>query len=166
MPLVSHMSNYVRIGRDIIVGKGWSAKHWAGPVIFGRDAIYICPNASQPALMAGIDSGASAMFGAVGGAVGAALAGAVLKKGEAQSGWQSQVVDLGDLPSDVLNGPDWPLRDSHRPVIVLKRESIEKIERAGGKFLVAAHGDTFKLGMKLFGRGKVVETVRGLGWQV
>ncbi len=158
------MKHHVKIGRDIIVGKGWGAKHWSGPVVFGRDAIYICPNASQAALIQGWDSGAAAagMLGAIGGA----LAGVVRKQGEAQPTWQSQVVDLLDLPPDVINSPDWPVRKSKRPVIILRRELIEKIERAGGKFLVSSCSDTFKLGMKLFGRGKIVKTVRDLGWQV
>jgi hypothetical protein len=158
------MSQYIKIGRDIIVGLGWSAKHWSGPVIFGRDAIYICPNASQAALIQGRDSGAAA--GEMLGAIGGALAGAVRTAGDAQPSWKSQVVDLRDLPPDVVNSPDWPVRRSKRPVIVLRRELIEKLERNGGKFLVSSCGDTFKLGMKLFGRSKVVATVRELGWQV
>src|SRR5580765_7517997 len=91
------MKHYVKIGRDIIVGKGWGAKHWSGPVVFGQDAIYICPNASQAALIQGWDSGAAAagLLGAIGGA----LAGAVRKQDKAQPSWQGQVVDLRDLPS-------------------------------------------------------------------
>jgi hypothetical protein len=158
------MSTYIKIGRDIIVGKGWSAKHWAGPVVFGHNAIYLCPNVSQAALMQGWDSGmaAAGMLGAIGGA----LAGAVQKKGDAQPTWQSQVVDLGDLPPEVVNSPDWPVRKSKRPVIVLRRELVEKLERQGGKFLVTSCGDAFKLGIKLFGRSRVVATVRDLGWSV
>jgi len=64
------------------------------------------------------------------------------------------------------NSPDWPVRKSKRPVIVLRRQLVEKIERDGGRFLVSSCGDTFKLGMKLFGRSKVVGTVRDLGWQI
>jgi hypothetical protein len=158
------MKHYVKIGRDIIVGKGWGAKHWSGPVVFGREAIYICPNASQAALIQGWDSGAAAarMLGAIGGA----LAGAVRKQDEAQPSWQGHVIDLRDLPQDVINSPDWPIRKSKRPVIPLRRELVEKIERDGSKLLVSSCGDTFKLGMKLFGRSKVVATVRDLGWQI
>ena len=100
------------------------------------------------------------------GAIGGALAGAVGKQGDAQPSWKGQVVDLRDLPPDAINSPDWPVRKSKRPVIVLKRELIEEIQRHGGKLLVSSCGDTFKLGMKLFGRRKVVATLRDLGWQI
>jgi len=158
------MPRYIKIGRDIIVGKGLTAKHWSGPVIFGREAIYICPNASQVSVMQGLDSGPVA--GGVLGAIGGVLAGVARTQGDARPSWKSQLVDLRDLPPDVTNSPDWPVRKSKRPVIVLRRELVEKIERDGGKFLVSSCGDTFKLGMKLFGRSKVVGTVRDLGWQI
>lgn len=158
------MPSYIKIGRDIIVGKGLSAKHWSGPIVFGRDAIYICPNASQTAVMQGLDSGAVA--GVMLGAIGGALAGVARKQSDGQPSWKTQIVDLPDLPPDVTNSPDWPVRKRNRPVIILKRELIEKIERDGGKFLVSSCGDIFKLGMKLFGRRKVVGTVRDLGWQI
>jgi hypothetical protein len=82
------------------------------------------------------------------------------------STWRDHVVDLRELPPDVLSNPDWPVRKSKRPVIVLDRKLVERIERDGGKFLVSSCGDTFRLGMKLFGRGNVIETVRTLGWQI
>jgi hypothetical protein len=158
------MPNYIKIGRDIIIGKGFSAKHWSGPVVFGRDAIYLCPNASQTSVMMGLDSAAVAAgaFGAVAGAI----VGLQQKPSDAQPTWKSQVVDLRNLPPEVINDPDWPLRKSKRPVIVLKRAVVEKIERDGGKFLVTSCGDTFKLGLKLFGRSKVADVVRELGWQI
>jgi hypothetical protein len=159
------MLDYIKIGRDIIVGKGLSAKHWSGPVVFGRDAIYICPNASQVAVIQGLDSGAAAA-GMMLGAIGGALAGAARKQGDAKPSWNSHVVDLRELSPDVTGSPDWPVRKAKRPVIVLRRELVENIARNGGKFLVSSCGDTFKLGMKLFGRSKVVATVRYLGWQI
>lgn len=158
------MQNYVRIGRDIVVGKGFSAKHWSGPVTFSRDAIYICPNISEAALLMGFDSGA--MAGGLLGAVGGALAGAAQKRKNVQESWKSCVVDLQSLPSEVLSHPEWPVKKKKRPVIVLRRDLVEKIERAGGKFLVSSGGDTFKLGMKFFGRSKVVSAVQELGWQI
>ena len=49
------------------------------------------------------------------GAIGGALAGAVRKQAEVQPSWQSQVVDLRDLPPEVVNNPDWPVRKSKAP---------------------------------------------------
>lgn len=158
------MQNYVKIGRDIVVGKGFSAKHWSGPVTFSRDAIYICPNASEAALLMGFDSGAVA--GGLPGAVGGALAGAAQKRKNSQEAWKSFVIDLQSLPIEVLSHPEWPVKKKKRPVIVLTRDLVEKFERAGGKFLVSSGGDTFKLGIKFFGRSTVVRAVQELGWHV
>src|SRR5258708_4273690 len=130
------MSAFVKIGRDIIVGKGFAAKHWSGAVIFGREAIYICPNATQTAVMQGLDSGAMAAAGILGGALGGLIAGAVAgatkKNLASQANWKRQVIDLCDLPTEVRENPDWPLRERKRPVILLTRESVDKIERRGG----------------------------------
>src|SRR5258706_6977469 len=97
------MKHHAKIGRDIIVGKGWGAKHWSGPVVFGRDAIYICPNASQAALIQGWDSGAAAagMLGAIGGG----LAGVFPKQGEAQPTLPSPRGGLIGPPPDVVHRP-------------------------------------------------------------
>jgi hypothetical protein len=158
------MPNYIKIGRDIIVGKGFKAKHWAGPVVFGSDAIYICPNASRAAVVAGLDSGAVGLglFGAVGGAI----AGLAKKGSDAPATWKNYIVDLPDLPAETLSDPDWPIRRKKRPVIVLRRDQIEKIERAGSKLLVSTSGETFKLGLKFFGRAKIITSLRGLGWSL
>lgn len=113
----------------------------------------------------GLDSAAAAA-GAVGPIIGEALACLARNQGGPQPSWNSQLVDLRDLPSDVVSSPDWPVRKRKRPIIVLRRELVESIEREGGKFLVSSCGDTFKLGMRFFGRSKVVGTVRDLGWQI
>jgi hypothetical protein len=162
--LAKKHQNYIKVGRDIIIGRGFSAKHWSGPIVFGRDAIYICPNASEAAVLAGMDSGAAAgvLFGAIGGAIAAAMG----KAGPAQPDWTDCVVDLLSLPSEALASSDWPVRKKKRPVIVLDCAAVQKIERKGGRLLVTFRDETFKLGVKFFGRGKVISAVRDLGWQI
>jgi hypothetical protein len=159
------MPDYVKIGRDIIVGTGFNAKHWSGPVVFGRDGVYICPNASHSAVVAGFDSGGAAL-GMLFGAVGGLIAGLASKGSQAQTTWKDRIVDLPDLPADILSSPDWPVRKKKRPVIHLQRDQIEKIARVGSRLQILACGETFKLGLNLFGRGKVVATIRELGWPV
>jgi hypothetical protein len=160
------MKSYFKIGRDIVVGKGFSAKHWAGPIIFGKEAIYLLPNdVSVKSLRAGYDS-ASAAAGMLGGMIGGAIAGAMQSKGRSKPTWQEHIVQINELPQNVLLNPDWPIKKGKRPVILIKKSDIEKFERSGGKLLVEAYGDTFKLGLKLFGRGKAIETMRSLEWSV
>jgi hypothetical protein len=45
------MANFYKVGRDIIYCQGVAAKHWAGAIAFGKDAICICPNSSYAAVM-------------------------------------------------------------------------------------------------------------------
>jgi hypothetical protein len=157
------MQNFYNVGRDIIYGKGFGAKHWAGAIIFSKDAIYVCPRASHAAVMIGFDSGAAAagMFGAIGGAI----AGTAAKKNDSAS-WQANVHDISELPKSVTGDPDWPLGVKKRPAIVLHRDAVEKIERRGSRVIVSAHGEVFKLGLKLFGRGKAVAAIQNFGWAI
>jgi hypothetical protein len=159
------MASFVKIGRDIIVGKGLSAKHWGGPVVFGRDAIYACPDITKWLLLQGHDSAAS-VAGAAFGLVGALVAGAAQRSTRSEDGWKSWVVDSMDLPTEVTGSSDWPLKKMDRPVIVLKREHVTKIERKGGKFLVESCGGTFRFALKFFGRSDAVAQVQQLGWQI
>lgn len=158
------MPNFYRVGRDIIYGKGFGAKHWAGAIVFSKDAIYICPNASQAAVMSGFDAGAAAagLFGAIGGAI----AGAAAKKTTASTTWKDHVKDISELPPAVTGDPDWPLGVKKRPAIVIQRDAVEKIEKKGSRILVTAHGEVFKLGLKFFGRSKAVTAIRDLGWSI
>ncbi|MGA1796307.1 MAG: hypothetical protein ACMUIL_10665 [bacterium] len=160
------MKSYFKIGRDIVVGKGFSAKHWAGPIVFGKEAIYLLPNGvSVKSLRAGYDS-ASAAAGMLGGIIGGAIAGALQGKDKSKPTWQENIAEINKLPPEVLSDPDWSMKKGKRPVILIKKDDIDKFERSGGKLMVEAYGDTFKLGLKLFGRGKAIEAMRNLGWAV
>jgi hypothetical protein len=159
------MPNFVKIGRDIVAGKGLSAKHWAGPVVFGRDAIYACPNITRWLLMQGHDSSAS-MAGALFGLAGVAVTSILQQSTKSENGWKDWVVDSTDLPRDVTSSPDWPVKKMDRPVIVLRRENVIKIERKGGKLLVDSCGGRFGFGLKFFGRSEAVAIVQKLGWHV
>ena len=97
------------------------------------------------------------------------LAGQLVKgmvQKSSQPDWKSQVVDLCDLPEEVLNNSDWPISKCKRPVIVLRREAVNRLEQSGGIILVEAYGETFKFGLNFFGRGKIIEQIRQLGWQI
>lgn len=158
------MQSYVKVGRDIVVGKGFSAKHWAGPIIFGRDAIYLLPNdVSVKALKAGYDS-ASAAAGVLGGMIGGAIAGTMQAKAKTKPTWQEHIAELKELSPNVRTSPDWPVKSDKRSVILIKRTDISKIVRSGSRLIVEAYGDIFKLGLKLFGRGKALDAVKNLGW--
>ena len=132
--------------------------------MFGRQAIYLCPNASLAQVKQGIDS--AALAGGLFGAVGGAIAGAVSKSPKESQRWSQQVIDMRELPVAILTAPDWPVRKSKRPVITIPRMEVQKIQRKGGRFLFEALGDTFALGMSLFGRTRIVAEVRGLGWEI
>jgi hypothetical protein len=156
------MQNLIKIGRDIIIGTGLAAKHWAGSVVFGRDAIYVLPSASRISIMAGSDS-AAAGAGALLGIVGHVLA-AGLPKGSQH--WKACALDLQDLPREVTGDPGWPATGLWRTVIVLERAHVSGIERKGGKVVVEAFGERFKFGLKLFGRGRIIRGVQDLGWRI
>lgn len=158
------MTEYKKIGRDIIIGKGFSAKHWSGPVVFSSQAVYLCPNASLAQVQLGVDS--AALVGGLFGAVGGAIAGTVSRLPKESRRWSQQVIDMRELPVAILTAPDWPVRKRKRPVITIPRTEVQTIQRKGGRLLFEALGGTFVLGMSLFGRTRIVADVRSLGWQI
>ena len=158
------MPAFVKVGRDIIVGRGLRAKHWAGPVIFGSQAIYVCPKTNHAAVVevqACPTSIAGAMFSGLASV-------APPDEGSSTSGfnWRAHVVPLQDLPHDTTSSPDWPVNGAQRPVIVLKREHVTGIKRKGANLVIQCDEEQFVFRLKLFGRGKALEQLRAFGWTV
>jgi hypothetical protein len=158
------MPAFVKVGRDIIIGRGLRAKHWGGPVIFGPQAIYACPKTNHAAVVevqACSTSIAGAMFGGL-----SSVAPATEEPSSTGFNWRAQVVALQDLPRDITSTPDWPVKGAHRPIIVLKREHVTGIQRKSGNLLVQCGEEQFVFRLKLFGRAKALENLRTLGWTV
>jgi hypothetical protein len=158
------MPAFVKVGGDIILGRGLRAKHWAGPVIFGAQAIYACPKTNHAAVVevqACSTSIAGAMFGSL-----ASVEPAREESTNIGFNWQAHVVMLQDLPREITGSPDWPVNGTHRPVIVLKREHITGIKQKGPILLVQCAEEQFAFRLKFFGRGKALENLRALGWAV
>lgn len=156
------MPAFVKVGRDIILGRGLRAKHWGGPVIFGAQAIYACPKTNHAAVVevqACPTSIAGAMFSSLS---------SIEPPGDepAHTGfnWRAHVVMLQELPREITSSPDWPVKGAHRPIIVLKREHITGINRKGPALMVHCSDEQFTFRLKLFGRGKALENLRALGW--
>src|SRR3974390_1798130 len=135
------MPAFVKVGRDIILGRGLRAKHWAGPVIFGAQAIYACPKTNHAAVVevqACPTSIAGAMFSSL-----SSIEPAGDEPANGGFNWRTHVVMLKDLPPEITGSPDWPLSGAHRPVIVLKREHITGISRKGPTLMVHCGDEQF-----------------------
>ena len=158
------MPAFVKVGRDIILGRGLRAKHWAGPVIFGLQAIYACPKTNHAAVVevqACPTSIAGAMFGGL-----ASVETANDESANIGFNWRAHVVTLRDLPREITSSPDWPVNGAHRPIIVLKREHITGLSRKGANLLVHCREEQFAFRLRFFGRAKALENLRALGWAV
>jgi hypothetical protein len=158
------MPAFVKVGRDIILGRGLRAKHWGGPVIFGAQAIYACPKTNHAAVVevqACPSSIAGAMFSSL-----SSIEAAADEAANTGFNWRAHVVTLRDLPREITSSPNWPVNGAHRPIIVLKREHVTGINRKGPTLLVECGEEQFAFRLKLFGRGKALENLRALGWAI
>src|SRR5580765_4636858 len=101
------MAAFVKVGRDIILGRGLRAKHWGGPVIFGLQAIYACPKTNHAAVVevqTCPTSIAGAMFGGL-----SSIEPAKDESPDTGFNWRTHVVILQELPREITNSPDWPV---------------------------------------------------------
>jgi len=199
------MDPFINIGQDIVIGKGFKAKHWTGPIIFGKDAIYLLPSGlyarGDKTLAAGygVPSMRSSELGyIIAAAIGVAysqigkagwfwgfavlvvlgpILNAIINKIGAKSSpnkasdsdsprWQEHVITLSNLPPEITSNPEWPIKKGTRPVIVISRGDVDRIEHSSGKIIVDAYGVTMKLGIKLFGRSSIVNNIRQFGWNL
>jgi anti-anti-sigma regulatory factor len=69
------------------------------------------------------------------------------------------------LPESTTSDADWPTRRKKRPVILIHRAEVDRIDRSGSRILVKAHGEIYKLGLKLFGRSRALSAIKELGWE-
>lgn len=158
------MPAFVKVGSDIIIGRGLRARHWAGPVLFGAKAIYACPKTNFETVVdvqPRSTSIAGAMFGGPSRIESAGSASAA-----AGFNWQAHVARLQDLPTEVTTDQDWTVTGLNRPVLVLKREHVTELRRAGGNLIVQCGEEQFAFRLRWFGRGKALEAVKALGWMV
>lgn len=157
------MPAFVKVGSDIIIGRGLRAKHWPGPVLFGAKAIYICPKTSFETVVEvqpHSNSIAGAMFG------GPSRSQAAPAAASGNFDWRAQVARLQDLPSEVTSNPDWRVTGLNRPVLVLNREHVTELKRAGASLLVQCGEEPFAFRLRWFGRGRALQDMKALGWAV
>ncbi len=159
------MKRYLKVGRDIIVGSGFAAKHWSGAIVFSADAIYVSPNLRLESAANGDDSGTASagfmmrlLFG-----VDVPIS---IPPSNPKPEWMSHLTDVMNLSEAVTKHADWPLKRKKRAVIIIQRADVATIKKVRGRIVVTAHGNTYRLGLKLFGRSNAVRAIREMGWDV
>ncbi len=158
------MRNFVKIGRDIVIGTGFSARHWTGQVVFGRNAVYACPNTTTISLRGGEDSTAH-VAGAAFGIIGLIFAAVLGKKAGGPAKWKDAITNLRDLPREVTSCVDWPVNRTVGPVIQLNRSDITSVKQKGARILITCWDETFSFGLKWFGRADALRLLHELGWK-
>jgi hypothetical protein len=101
------------------------------------------------------------------------LLGALLErrtKGQPLCGTDSRVIetDLADLPHEITSDPDWPVKQSQGPVLILPRKAIQSIRYSfwqWGIFLQTADLE-FRIEPPFFGRTRVLNWLREVGWGI
>lgn len=140
------MPAYMRVGGEVLIGRGLRAKRYFGPVVASSDAFFLCLVSSS--------------LGAMLGLVGAALEALASGKREIMEG------DLSKLPSEITQHPDWPIRWKKGRVIVVPREAVDSIQYS---FWASSDLQTkqqvFRVNLRLLRRRRVLAFLRESGWK-
>lgn len=148
------MPEYVVLGRSFRAKKGRFSDDHGGRLIGSRDAVYLVVYGSAAAGMA---AGGGLLGGLMAAASGALSDNAVYE----------QVTTLAELPAAVTGHPDWPIRKADgSPVIVVPRSSVKRIKnRWWSTFDLICEGQSYYLGLRLFGRRAALQQMREWGWE-
>ena len=152
------MPDFVLLGRSFRAKGGLFANDYHARVIASKDAFYLVVYLS-PAESGAMLAGGMGLIGGLMAAAGAALSDDRIKRG---------VVKLSELPAEVTNHPDWPLRGVRKdyPVAVIPRAEVKQIRYSWWRtFDIITPDQTFCVGPRTFGRGRVLKQMREWGWE-
>lgn len=76
--------------------------------------------------------------------------------------------DLAELPVDVTGHPDWPVRQEAGPVLVIPRPAVQSVAYSFWKWGVFVRTEAIEIRIEppFFGRKKMLQGLRELGWEV
>jgi hypothetical protein len=148
------MPEYVVLGRSFRAKKGRFSDDHGGRIIGSRDAIYLVAYSSA--------GGAMAAAGGLLGGLLVAAAGAM-----SDQATYEQVTTLAELPQAVTGHPDWPIKKADgSPVIVVPRAVVKRIRnRWWSTFDLFCEGQSYHIGLRLFGRRAALQQMREWGWE-
>ncbi len=146
------MARYLKIGSAFHLGESVT-RGCNGAVVASREGFYL--------VVSGSGFGATPL-----GALAAAVIEHFLKPIDFAPG--VRVTDLAELPEEVTGDPDWPVRATEGPVIVVPRKAIRAIRYSFWKWRIYLCTETMDVGIEppLFGRKKVFAFLRESGWEV
>jgi hypothetical protein len=147
------MPEYVLLGRSFRAKKGRFSDDHGGRIIGSRDAVYLV-----------VYNSAGGAIAATGGLVGGVVAAVGMALSDTAT--YEQVTTLAELPKEVTNHPDWPIRGvDATPVIVVPRASVKKIRnRWWSTFDLVCENQSYYIGLRLFGRRAALKQMREWGW--
>src|SRR5262249_31991089 len=124
-----------------------------GRIIGSRDAVYLV-----------VYSSAAGAIAASGGLLGGLVAAAAKALSDIAS--CDQVTTLAELPGAVTGHPDWPIKKADRsPVVVVPRAAVKRIRnRWWSTFDLICEGQSYYIGLRLFGRRAALQQMREWGW--
>jgi hypothetical protein len=147
------MSEYTIVGRSFYLsrlGRGVpSSGDYHGSIVASRDAFFLRIDSRPTSLKHGV---ATAI---------------VAKALETVSGGLPDVYecDYAQLPSAIVEHPDWPVPRQKGKVIVIPRDSIDRVESDfWGTYDLVCGETIYCLGLNFIGRSKALGALKELGW--
>ncbi len=154
-------SPLIKLAGAYDIGKGLKSDRYYGPVLGGPDAFYLI---IVKRLTLGHLAGA-ALGGAAGFVAGEIMAGDAAKSAKNVGAQVSQVRGL-HIPTAVRQNPAWPKEHFDKQVIVIPKEVVTEITYSFWTYFSINTADqVFRIGLTLFGRRRILNGLREMGWQ-
>jgi hypothetical protein len=156
------MPEYMKISSSgIRIGKKTSGLYSAVSIA-SAEAFFLL--IGQNAMRMGMEAGG----GALGALLGIALDKLRKKQPLVEAGESVVETTLDDLPEEITDHPDWPIRRHEGPVIVIPREAVLGVRYSFWQWgiFVETEQIEFRIEPPFFGRKKVLNFLREAGWEL
>jgi hypothetical protein len=156
------MPEYMKISSSgIRIGKKASGLYSAVSIA-SADAFFLV--VGRNAFRMGMEAGG----GALGALLGIALDKLGKRKPLVEAGQRVVETTIEDLPEEITDHPDWPIAVKEGPVIVIPREAVVSVRYSFWQWgiFVQTEKVEFRIEPPFFGRKKVLNFLREVGWQL
>lgn len=140
-------------------------KPYPGAVVVSRDTFYFA--VCRELIAAGASAAGAPLFGALDGVLAKSM-GTENRTFLPQPASGVQEVNLTDLPEEIVDHPDWPVKFHEGPVIVVPREAVQSLRTAFllGGFEVKLDTATIVVMSPFLQRKKLAAAMVRMGWDV
>jgi hypothetical protein len=150
---------YLKVSKAFRIGRA-AEGNYSGVVVASPEAFYFVVGRNV----------AKVVLAVVRGLLGSAEAIAEMKKkkGLLEPGSELIETDLAELPEEIRGHPDWPVKKDQGRLLIVPRAAVTSLSFPFWKWGIFLRTKTieFRIEPPLFGRKKLFQSLREMGWEI